>query len=374
MNVMRRKFLLLLAPLFVTASSLNGQTLHAINFANTIDRNIGKSCEVDYNRFNNEVAEIATYIDYNVEFYTYAGEDCSRENLLNTIKNMRCSSNDIIIFYYSGHGVRNPKDESPFPQMCLKYGAYDEAKFVAVHTVVEMLEKKNAHLTLVLTDCCNSESEMVSSKSLLASAKGISKYEESYAVNYRKLFLEQSGTIVATSSMIGQTSGCNVLVGGFFSYVFYENLHLAGIGKKKASWESIFSNIKSDLVGKQEPYYTLPGQSVGNSVSTNANNVTHVISTDGQVGEALKPLMNHNLSSDYRLSIASDLLRTKFAAKAKVVTMGRNGTTVVDVEDAKQYLDRIALSTFIREVIVLKVSRDSSGKINSMTVREIRNK
>lgn len=371
---MNRNFLFLLASFLIAVSSLNGQTLYAINFANTIDRKIGKGCELDYNRFNNEVAEIASYIGYNVEYYAYSGEDCSNENLFNAIRHIRCTPKDIIIFYYSGHGVRNPKDESPFPQMCLKYSAYDENKFVAVHTVIELLEKKNAHLTLVLTDCCNSMAEVVSSKGLLASAKGTSKYEESYVANYRKLFLDQSGTIVATSSKVGQPSKCNEEIGGFFSYALFEELHLAGIGKKTASWKDILASTANDVASHQNPYYTLPGQGQGNSVSVGSNNATHVISTDSQLGEALKPLMNHNSSSDYRLSVAANLFKTKFTSSAKVVTMGRNGTTVVDVEDAEQYLKRIALSTLIREIIVLKVTRDSSGLINSMTVREVRNK
>ena len=135
-----------------------------IVFCNTDDENIGASCENDKERFVKELGIIETALGNDCEvdwMNVYTGSECNKPNLDAAISGLRCGSNDVIIFYYSGHGVHAKKDNADgwLPQMCLNYQSYDQDKFVPVKDVWEKLGKKPARLVIILTDCCNDEKE-----------------------------------------------------------------------------------------------------------------------------------------------------------------------------------------------------------------------
>lgn len=356
------------------------QTIHVLGFANTLDQRIGQTCEVDMARIQNEIAEIGMNINYEVSFDNiYTGEDCSKENLLNSIERLKCKSNDIIFFYYTGHGVRSSQDSDPFPQLCLKYKT--ENNFVALHTIVSSLEKKNAQFTLVLTDCCNSISTAVSPKSAsIINSKGMTYRSDNASENYKTLFSKQKGTLVATSSKIGQVSGCDPFNGGWFTFSFFENIAQAVNGNITNSWETILSqagnmtneiSLNSPNHNPQNPYYNLPGNALVPAPST--QNI-QVVSVDNELEELIKPIINLEYSTEYRLSKAKDALKSCFASNSKVSTVARNGSTIIDYEDAEAFLRRLSMSRRISQICILKVERDANGKITNLKVREIRNK
>ena len=59
-----------------------------------------------------------------------------------------------------------------------------------------------------------------------------------------------------------------------------------------------------------------------------------------------------------------------FAPGAKVRTVGRNATTVVDYEDTDVFLRRIVLSPFIKQINLLEY--DKTGRNSEITVHEVR--
>ena len=374
-----KRFLLVVGLVLATTLSW-GQKIHVIGFANTLDEKIGSACETDMVTLATEIGEIASYLEYELEWYTFEGEQCSKENLENTIGSLSCGPQDIIVFYYTGHGARSLQDDSPFPQMCLKYSSYQQDKFVPVHRVVELLEKKPARFTLVLTDCCNSAVSVVTPKSNAIQSKGISVYNPALAPKYRKLFVDQSGMLVATSSKSGQASGCSSMYGGFFTFGFFESLAQAVSGGIADSWSSILSN--TDLlinqmcsIGLQNPYYVLPTSSNGSSGTPSISTTPStglVASTDDEMGEVLKPILRSSLSTDIRMIKAKEAGQKYFAYGAKVATVGRNGSTIVDMEESADFLRRLALSNSIHQICVQSVKRDAAGKVVYMTVREIR--
>ena len=202
---MKKVLLLAFVTILFMIGNASAQTVHVINFCNTLDPNIG--CEVDYSRTKQEAGLIAAYLNYGIRFYNGEGNNCSKENLMNTLNSLKCNKNDIVLFYYSGHGTRSKQDNSEFPQMCLKYNsAYDEDKFVPVHTVIEKLQAKGARFTLVMTDCCNNPVSGVSPKSLMSKDGGSMVDSDVVARNYRKLFLESQGMVVLTGCKKGQCS------------------------------------------------------------------------------------------------------------------------------------------------------------------------
>ncbi len=371
---MKKALLLVFVAVFFVIGNAAAQTLHVINFCNTLDPNIG--CEVDYPRTKQEAGLIAAYLNYGIRYYDGVGENCSNENLMNTLNSLRCKKDDIILFYYSGHGTRSPQDQSEFPQMCLKYHGYNQDKFVAVHTVVEKLQAKGARFTLVLTDCCNNVVPGVSSKSMMSKDGGVIVYNEAVARNYRKLFLEKKGTVVVTSSKKGQTSGGGKTHGGLFSFAFFEiALYAACNGQIPAAWDNVLGTVTSVLTGHQEPYYEINLKPVPTSPAptpTTAPAPTPVIAAEPTFANELGTLLDGSHSEDWLNNQVNYLADKYFTSDSKVVTVGRNGTTILEHESARLFLRRIAGSGKISKINVVKEKTDSSGKHSYIKVQEIR--
>ena len=100
---MKKVLLLAITAMTMMVGNLKAQTFHVISFCNTLDPNIG--CEVDYDRIVQETGGIGALLGYEVRFYCGEGEDCSKENLMNTVNSLNCGKDDIVFFYYSGHGT-----------------------------------------------------------------------------------------------------------------------------------------------------------------------------------------------------------------------------------------------------------------------------
>ena len=141
------------------AGAAYGGTFHAIIFANTQDANIGESVAVDYGRMSIEMTTIAKSIGYPIKKYFYYGtkDKFSRGNLSAVISSLNCSQDDIIFFYYSGHGGRAANGNNKFPEMCLNVNEpLTVSHLYPLMDVYQKLKDKNARLTLVMGDLCNS--------------------------------------------------------------------------------------------------------------------------------------------------------------------------------------------------------------------------
>ncbi|MBQ7279224.1 MAG: caspase family protein [Bacteroidales bacterium] len=371
-----KKNILLLAAFMMTVCSSMAQTLHVINFCNTLHPEIGTV--VDYERTNRESGLIASFIGYNISYYNGVGEACSKENLMTTINSLGCGKDDIILFYYSGHGTRSINDKSEYPQMCLKYEGYQQDKFVPVHTVVEMLKGKGARLTIVLTDCCNKALPGISTKSLMENDGKAVVADERIEKNYRKLFLENKGLIVSTSSKAGQYSHGWEELGGAFSIMFFESaLYSACKGVIPATWEAIMASVATSIEG-QTPFYELKLQNVVEATDQVTSNATtshtqqNVTAVDASFADDLSTLLDDSQSIEWRTRQAERLNAKYFAEDAKVATVGRNGKTIIDFETSLEFLHRMATTRLIKQVLVLTEQKDATGKRNYIKVQEIR--
>lgn len=369
---MKKVLLQAFVVFFFIIGNVSAQTLHVINFCNTLDPNIG--CEVDFPRTKQEAGLIAAYLNYGIKYYEGVGQNCSNENLMNTLNSLRCNKDDIILFYYSGHGARSPQDQSEFPQMCLKYSGYDQNKFVAVHTVIEKLQSKGARFTLVMTDCCNSTVPGISAKSLMSKNGGTIVYDEAVARRYRKLFLEKKGIVAVTSSKKGQTSQGNKVNGGLFSYAFFEiGLYAACTGVIPATWEDILGMVTNTLQGRHEPYYEIKLKQISTTPSSTPAPVpTPVIAAEPTFANELGTLLDGSQSEEWLNNQVNYLANKYFTSDSKVVTVGRNGTTILEHESARLFLHRIACSGKISKINVVNEKTNSSGKHTYIKVQEIR--
>lgn len=378
------KILVAAAAVLFAAVNLHAQKLHVINYCNTLDTSIGT--QADLERLIKHSMEIAGALKYEFNYTEGVDEECSREKLMADLNNLQCGKEDIVLFYYSGHGMRSDKDKSPFPQMCLKYEGYEQEKWVPVHTVVEKLRSKGARLTLVITDCCNSIDSYVTAKSKSPMSKDGSTIDSKVVENIKKLFLGQKGVVVATSSKAGQPSAGHPQLGGLFSTVLFEySIYNATIGALPTTWQEVLKDVGRQIKEAglaQEPYFEVSvtsGETPAHQPSAAPNHTAPsettptVISVDNEFASALTQLLNTRMRREERLNLAEELSRRYFSADAKVATVGRNGTTIVEYEKAYDWLHRLASSKRIQSVNIIHEGKNDRGLRNYIKVQEIHN-
>lgn len=382
---MKTKVFFVLIAYFCVMLFANAQKMHKIIFTATDDRRIGSSVKVDNDRANDEIDAIAGYIGYEVVDYVYNGNRCTKQNLLTVLNGLRCSPQDIVFFYYSGHGVHpNGGMEDRFPQMCLNTNI--ESLYVPVRQVEEIIRSKGPRLRIIITDCCNNVNSSVTIKSQMDGGKGATIVKGNIADNYRRLFVNAHGKIMATSSKLGQTSGCAYYqdgsdAGGIYSSFFWNVLLKYCEETTLPTWNNIINTTKSEVAKftKQEQIPDGVLDVIGDAGSvSNAGSVpsppvpsnTPSNATTSSLSQALSLLLATN-DTDMRLSCVNNILQSHFNGGGTIVTVGRNLKTVVEYETAVTFLRRIATNKNVLRINIIKEETDINGR-PYITVHEMR--
>lgn len=350
-------------------------TFHAIIFADTKDSQIGKSTKLDVNKVSNMLVEAQSSLKDEMEFvyYIYVEDYCSPENLKKVLNNIQCRSDDVVFFYYSGHGARSMSDTSPYPQMCL--GVSDQSRMLSAEGVDRYIARKNPRLRFVITDCCNSISEFVTPK--LEISKGNSIVNSQKEGNYRKLFLNKSGNVIVTSSKAGEPSSCNDDIGGFFTHSLLSVMENA-VNQNVSDWDFILKSVQNSTRNIYSNHMhsvydvRLSDAAPSSQPSIPAIEPHETVSTQDRILPDLLELIDTRNEAQKRLDMAATLLRKHFAeANIVVDAVGRDSRTVVNRECAGDFVERLATSFFLVNFNILSVQRDASGKITSLRVHEV---
>ncbi|MEZ5047261.1 MAG: caspase family protein [Chitinophagaceae bacterium] len=232
--------------------------IHLIIVANTKEATIGPSCAMDAIRFENSIKEISHYMDFQMNIRKVVDDRYNKKNLVSEFKLLKPASNDIVIFYYSGHGFRKESDKRRSPYIDLR--SKDEEDYLIesmnMQDVFEIIKKKGARFNLVLSDCCNS---FVEAKNATGSKPFQQKSiaPEWSSSNIRSLFLNPRKTsILATAADSTQRASSNNTFGGFFSYYFKTSLEKQ-CSKQTAmpNWYQLLDETKKRTIRKAQHTY-----------------------------------------------------------------------------------------------------------------------
>ncbi len=351
---------------------------HAILFADTNDANIGKTTELDLSRVSSMLIETQSSLQGEMEFkyYIYPGKYCSPENLRRVLNGINVSSQDVVFFYYSGHGTRSINDKSDYPQMCLGLGTSRQSEMVSVEGFDMEIAKKKPRLRFTISDCCNSIGENISPK--LEISKGASVVSNQAKANYRKLFLEKFGNVIVTSSRKGETSACNLQMGGFFTFCLMYVMEQA-VKQNVTDWDVIIKGTYDSTVnvsnGDMHPVYNV--QISNKPVPTPTpvapqTDDSNIVTTEDNLLPALRQLIDTTQSPESRLAMVNNILQNHFANENIIVeSLGRDNRTVVKTETSRDFAERLATEFFLLNFNIIKASRDASGKITHLRVHEI---
>lgn len=380
------------------------QTLHAIIFANTEcpgdprnskDRGIGPSVSGDYYRMKVEMTTIATFIGYELKTHYFTGsqEQFNRQNLDGVLDKLDCSSQDIVFFYYSGHGSRSKEEKTDYPQMNLVVDPFhsnipEKTANYPIYNVLTRIKAKKPRLTIVLGDLCNSVSDWATPKSLPFD-KEATKVEEAPVKFYKDLFLKVEGSLIAVSSKPGQTSAA-FADGGAFTLGLMQVLQIMVTEGMEPTWNNLFQKsveaTKIMTEGRQIPIYDVSDlRHVAENVSIPIDPVitdeetissepleVSITQDEAALSKLLTSIGSSSIDEEKRIDLASEALSLLFESpRAVIKVVGKDGKTEVSTKTAKAYLDWLTVTTNLYKIVPIDGRINSEEKLSYLRVHEM---
>lgn len=385
-----KKFIVFILLGFTLILPTNSQTLHAIIFANTKcpgeepgSMGIGPSVTCDYQRMKIEFETMASFLNYKKDFQWYEGSPnhFCRTNLESALNNLSCGKDDIVIFYYSGHGGRSPKEtQDPFPWMQLVVDPYrtpwNASQYYSLSQVLKRIEAKQPRLSIVLGDLCNSLSNAIPQKDV-PEMKGATKISKAPCDFYKDLFLKVKGSIISSSSKPGETSAA-FSDGGAFTICFTEALQIMVSNNMEPDWETLLEGTKMRTSkvtqGKQNPIYEARLQKVSDIPSTSEQPSVspQPTSEEREIANYLTAIGNSNTAIKERINLVYQTLNLFFTSpQAKVEVVGRDGKTIVATKYASAYLNNLSIARNLVKVINVDQTEGNNGKLTYLKVHEM---
>ncbi len=258
--------------LFSASMNLNANVIHWITFIDTNDEYVGEldlnGRRILYDRFVSVINNSLSLIGYTSDVADYYGNDVTPENCVQIIDRMKCDANDIVVFYYIGHGYHPYDDVTDYPTMVLGTRTISE-KAVPLSWVHNKLKDKGVRLVITIGACSNVIMQNLGGeKSAFAiPSKGLSLVENSLTFSenglsaIQRAFACTKGEIVICAASRGQGA-----FGGFTSMGGIDYLTAALITnfedltyENNFSWESLLNETQSTIWeltnGKQTPLF-----------------------------------------------------------------------------------------------------------------------
>jgi hypothetical protein len=390
------KKLILFICLFFTISSVDGKTIYWLIFIDTTT-NVGEidklGHDVLHNHFVNEVNAALAPLGYSSKIFDYNGNRTNPENCKAIVETIQAESDDIIVFYYIGHGGRpDIKDveylkKNPWPQMCM--AQKDETKFIPLDWVNSQLNSKGARLTITIGMCCNSLSNI--------SAKKAPSFAPNYGATYmsgnklkqiQNLFLNYKGNLLTTSASPTQTSGClssDYGVVDAYTTILCQIFDKGLDGEKLVTWRDFLTTLGKEvdywMEGEQTPIYDDSRLVAANAPAPSQPQKPEVTPVPqptpkqdngwkNKLTDYFDALISPSLSFDDRRELEMKLGQM-FAPNALVRMMSQDSDFVVDKESAPVFLGRLATSSLLLKVVIVDGVFDNNEKITSLRVKEI---
>jgi hypothetical protein len=201
------------------------------NYISPDNNGIAQSVRVDMGTITQLFNTLEKRNIVKVEKTILQGSKATLFNIRNAMRNLNAGSDDIIFFYFSGHGgMENGKT--------FLFSA--DEKNLQRSEVEAAFNAQTARLKMIITDACsNAVDGLAATRSL---SKANTDIEAGAFDNiYKNLFLNHKGVMHLSASSEGEYAWSNDNFGGFFTYHFIKE----GLIKKPINnWQAIFQNAK----------------------------------------------------------------------------------------------------------------------------------
>ena len=381
-----RSMFILLSALWLSVS-VRGGNLHTIIFADTNDPKIGASVLQDYYNLSVEASTIAAATGLHMKSYYFKGNQCSNANLVTLLDELHTEKDDVILFYYTGHGTRAKDDKSEFPQMCL--GSLYDDDFYPLEQVLKQLNRQPARLKIVIGDCCNSVVPGVTAKDYETRSVTVLTREP---VNlYNSLFMGNEGYLISSASRKGENA-VGTQDGGYYTVSILNVLKDIAAKGMLSTWENIMLKAKNLTYqyGKHTPVYSVKIVEESDEASEEEAPQAEAPAPENyqepqntSVADSAQPekidkidlltaIGNEGLSVEERVRLQEKALNAIFSSpNTKVEIVGSNGTTIVATEKASDFVLHLCTAHKLVGLAEVDFTADESGKYSYLKVHEI---
>lgn len=235
---------------FMAVNLVSAQNMHLVLVGDVGSQTgIGGGVQQDINYVYNEFKNIASALRLNFKS-TCITEDhlFNKNSILNALTKQ--TNIDILIFYYSGHGVCVQKNNH-LPYLSVKDGLQTQSVINSIR------DKVRPRFSMVITDCCNTKG----SAKYAPVARERDAYTTAQIAKLESLFMDYRGEIFCTAARFGQTAYLSDK-GSYYTIALLQSMRDA-LTLSNPSWELILSTAGSqttkqvavDKIDEQSPYY-----------------------------------------------------------------------------------------------------------------------
>jgi len=213
-------------------------TMYAFIGADT-SSSLKYSCEIDFDNVKKSVHIVAKQTEMKLLLTTCSGRSFMPDKLVSWLKTIKPKSEDVVFFYFSGHGKVSC---NKWPML---YFTKKKVPFL-FSEIIKHIRRKNARLSIILCDACNGQrihhslSTYSREQQIKTQSKGL-----------KKLFCKLKGVIIGSAAKSGQQA-FSTLEGGVFTKAFLSELERETL-KRKPNWKHLFKKIFSRCSGVQKP-------------------------------------------------------------------------------------------------------------------------
>lgn len=356
---------MLLGALLATSLSGYGQTFHALLMADTRDELLAGACERDLEVMHRQFEQISSAIGFQLREKVISRDFFSIGELDKNLDSLEVGPDDVIFFYYSGHGFNVSGRDDHFPLLHIdKKTPRNNPALSAVH---ERLRARKPRLCITLGDCCNdlltSTRGMVGRKPMIP---GVNLTDDSLNASYRRLFRIPAGDVLIASSRPPQQSSAHPDSGSFYTRSFTEALETAARFDSHPSWSVLLADTQVRLsrhaaTREKKSLYRVR---LSNEPATPT-------SVDlGEISRYFNTLIDTHIPEAKRFALLTDTRRF-FSEKARVNIYVNS--TLGDVQPIEQVARRLYLNAGkIRQVnLIERLSTARDNVLVTVAIQEI---
>jgi hypothetical protein len=217
-------------PVPAAAQGQELKKLHALLVIDTAS-NLGDSVQKDLNTMRDLLQQLPRD---KVETTVLQGTDATPDRVLDFFKRLAIGSDEAMLCYYSGHGATDP-DRGHFLAM--------KAGFLSRTRLREAMDRKQAGLSVLLTDCCSNKVKLPPQQ--------MQVMQQQLEKPMRDLFLRGRGVVDITAATNSPSWGDNIQ-GGVFTRSLWSAVMNTNWGRLDAdrdgfvSWQEFFPRLRSE--------------------------------------------------------------------------------------------------------------------------------
>jgi hypothetical protein len=242
--------------------SLLAAQLRAILVGDTAAQDLKSSILLDLQAIEAHLHEAAKHTGLTPVIQRILGNEARSQNVLDALHRISLTSDDVVVFYFSGHGYRTPsKEKNPWPNL---YFSTDQTG-IDLFEIGSFLKNSPARLAVVLGDCCNNSLPNHVAPPVYKGKK-TSANEETIRQNFYKLFVESRGLVLVASSKAGQSSWSINKSGSLYTNAYSETFKslMRQASADMMNWQFLLDHaaLKTQQLAKrngisQDPVYVV---------------------------------------------------------------------------------------------------------------------